>query len=88
MWGQPLQASVTVSLAVYWPVVGAVLPVALLKLKTRLELSKAKHPSLRGHSRMALEEMYSSGNRPWALWEKKHEPGPAMPVLEQPLVVS
>ena len=26
---------------------------ALLKLKTRLELSKAKHPSLTGHSRMA-----------------------------------
>jgi glutamate-1-semialdehyde 2,1-aminomutase len=34
--------------------VGALaLTAALLKLKTRLELSRAKHPSLRGHSRMA-----------------------------------
>ena len=38
--------------------------------------------------RMALEEMYRAGNRPWALWEKKHEPSPASPVLEQPLVVA
>jgi glucose-1-phosphate cytidylyltransferase len=38
--------------------------------------------------RMALEEMYRAGNRPWALWEKKHEPRPALPVLDQPLVVA
>ena len=31
----------------------AALVVVLLKLKTRLELSRAKHPSLAGHSRMA-----------------------------------
>ena len=31
----------------------ALLVVLLLKLKTRLELSRAKHPSLAGHSRMA-----------------------------------
>jgi glutamate-1-semialdehyde 2,1-aminomutase len=31
----------------------AALTVALAKLKTRLELSKAKHPSLTGHSKMA-----------------------------------
>ena len=27
--------------------------------------------------RMALEEMYRSGNRPWALWEKESQAGPA-----------
>ena len=35
------------------PVGAAALTASVLKLKTRLELSKAKHPSLRGHSRMA-----------------------------------
>ena len=35
------------------PVGAAALTASLLKLKTRLELSKAKHPSLRGHSRWA-----------------------------------
>src|SRR4051812_43593118 len=35
---------------------GAVaLGAALLKLKTRLELSRAKHPSLRGHARMSRQ---------------------------------
>ena len=33
--------------------VAAALPVAALKLKRRLELSRAKHPSLAGHPRMA-----------------------------------
>src|SRR3954463_12617478 len=32
---------------------GAAALTEVLKLKTRLELSKAKHPSLRGHSKMA-----------------------------------
>jgi glutamate-1-semialdehyde 2,1-aminomutase len=42
----------TMELALYG--VGALaLLVALFKLKTRLELSRAKHPSLRGHSRIA-----------------------------------
>lgn len=31
----------------------AAFAVVLLKLKTRLELSRAKHPSLTGHARMA-----------------------------------
>jgi glutamate-1-semialdehyde 2,1-aminomutase len=35
------------------PVGAAALTASVLKLKTRLELSKAKHPSLGGHSRMA-----------------------------------
>ena len=39
--------------------------------------------------RMALEEMYRTGNRPWALWEKKAQIGPAgTPVLEQPELVA
>jgi glutamate-1-semialdehyde 2,1-aminomutase len=38
---------------VYCLVGAAVLVAALWKLKTRLELSRAKHPSLRGHSRIA-----------------------------------
>ncbi len=37
-----------------WYGVGAAaVSLSLLKLKTRLELSKAKHPSLSGHSRMS-----------------------------------
>ncbi len=36
-----------------YALVAVVLLVALLKLKTRLQLSRAKHPSLSGHSRMA-----------------------------------
>ena len=36
--------------------------------------------------RMALEEMHRSGNRPWAVWEEKHEPWRIMPVVEQPEV--
>src|SRR3954463_4031279 len=32
---------------------GAAALTEVLKLKTRLELSRAKHPSLRGHSKMA-----------------------------------
>ena len=35
------------------PVGAAALTASVLKLKTRLELSRAKHPSLRGHSRWA-----------------------------------
>jgi glutamate-1-semialdehyde 2,1-aminomutase len=38
---------------VWAPFGAAALTVSVLKLKTRLELSKAKHPSLRGHSKMA-----------------------------------
>jgi len=42
------------SSAMMWAPFGAVaLTAAGVKLKTRLELSKAKHPSLRGHSKMA-----------------------------------
>jgi len=42
------------SSALMWAPFGAVaLTAAGVKLKTRLELSKAKHPSLRGHSKMA-----------------------------------
>ncbi len=38
--------------------------------------------------RMALEEMYRSGNRPWALWEKESQAGPANAVsVEQPDLV-
>jgi glucose-1-phosphate cytidylyltransferase len=36
--------------------------------------------------RMALEEMHRSGNRPWAVWEEKHEPWRIMPIVEQPEV--
>jgi glucose-1-phosphate cytidylyltransferase len=36
--------------------------------------------------RMALEEMHRSGNRPWAVWEEKHESWRIMPVVEQPEV--
>ncbi len=37
-----------------WPVAGAAATIALLaKLKPRLELSRAKHPSLAGHARIA-----------------------------------
>jgi glutamate-1-semialdehyde 2,1-aminomutase len=47
-----LEHFMNTTLALYG--VGALaLTAVLLKLKTRLELSRAKHPSLRGHSRMA-----------------------------------
>src|ERR1700752_3381674 len=37
-----------------WSAAGATATIALLaKMKSRLELSKAKHPSLAGHSRIA-----------------------------------
>jgi len=42
----------TLALAVI-PSGAAALTASVLKLKKRLELSKAKHPSLRGHSRWA-----------------------------------
>ena len=38
---------------IFYALGAAAAAVALPKLKTRLELSKAKHPSLSGHSRMA-----------------------------------
>ncbi|MEO7727128.1 MAG: aminotransferase class III-fold pyridoxal phosphate-dependent enzyme [Burkholderiales bacterium] len=38
---------------IFYALVALAASVALTKLKTRLELSKAKHPSLSGHSRMA-----------------------------------
>jgi glutamate-1-semialdehyde 2,1-aminomutase len=44
-WGFP-------ALALY-ALLAAALAVALIKLKARLELSRAKHPSLAGHARMA-----------------------------------
>ena len=39
------------SLALYYALLGGASTLALSKLHTRLQLSKAKHPSLRGHSR-------------------------------------
>ena len=39
--------------------------------------------------RMALEEMYRAGNRPWALWEKESQVGPATAtVIEEADLVS
>jgi glutamate-1-semialdehyde 2,1-aminomutase len=37
----------------FYALAAGALAVSLVKLKARLELSKAKHPSLAGHSRLA-----------------------------------
>jgi glutamate-1-semialdehyde 2,1-aminomutase len=44
---------VVTSIALYYALLGGASTFALSKVYTRLQLSKAKHPSLRGHSRMA-----------------------------------
>ncbi|MFT3923752.1 MAG: aminotransferase class III-fold pyridoxal phosphate-dependent enzyme [Myxococcales bacterium] len=74
------------SLALYYALLGGASVVGLSKVRTRLQLSKAKHPSLRGHSKMASrfarlvpfyeydeQEFFRSDGAPEAVGQQRRE---------------